>query len=38
MEALGFIFTVGIIIVGGLYAWTYTKSGKSGLRAYNITQ
>lgn len=33
MEALGFIFTVGIIIVGGLYAWTYTKSGKKWLNS-----
>lgn len=33
MEALGFIFTVGIVIVGGLYVWTYTKSGKKWLNS-----
>lgn len=31
MDALGFIFTVGIIVVGGIYLWTYTKSGKRWL-------
>lgn len=31
MDALGFIFTVGIVIVGELYLWTYTKSGKKWL-------
>ena len=31
MDALGFIFTVGIAVVGGLYLWTYTKSGKRWL-------
>ena len=29
--ALGFIFTIGIIIVGGLYLWTDTKAGKKWL-------
>lgn len=32
MNTLGFIFTVGIVIVGGIYAWTYTKSGKNWLK------
>ena len=31
MDALGFIFTVGIAIVGGLYLWTDTKAGKKWL-------
>ena len=31
MDALGFIFTVGILVVGGSYLWTYTKSGKRWL-------
>lgn len=31
MDALGFIFTVGIIVVGGIYLWTYTKYGKRWL-------
>lgn len=32
MDALGFIFTVGLVIVGGLYLWTFTKSGKRWLK------
>ena len=32
MDALGFIFTVGIVIVGGLLIWTNTKSGKEWLK------
>ena len=28
MDALGFIFTVGIVVVGGILIWTNTKSGK----------
>lgn len=31
MDALGFVFTVGIVIIGGLYLWTFTKSGKKWL-------
>ena len=26
MEALGLIFTIVILVVGSLLAWTYTKS------------
>lgn len=32
MEALGFVFTVGIVIVGGIYIWTFTKSGKKWIK------
>lgn len=31
MDALGFIFTVGIVVVGGIYLWTFTKRGKKWL-------
>lgn len=31
MEALVVVFAVGAIIVGGLYLWTFTKSGKKWL-------
>jgi hypothetical protein len=31
MEGLGFVFTVGLIVVGGFLAWTYTKRGKKWL-------
>lgn len=31
MEGLAIVFTIGVIIVGGLYAWTFTKSGKKWL-------
>ena len=31
MDALGFIFTVGIVVVGGIILWTNTKSGKQWL-------
>lgn len=30
MDALGFIFTVGIVVVGGIYLWTFTKEEKNG--------
>lgn len=33
MDALGFIFTVGIVVVGGIYLWTFTKSGKKWLES-----
>lgn len=32
MDALGFVFTVGIVIIGGIYIWTFTKSGKKWLK------
>lgn len=32
MDALGFVFTVGIVIIGGIYIWTFTKSGKEWLK------
>ena len=28
MDVLIFVFAVGIVIIGGLYAWTFTKPGK----------
>lgn len=32
MSALGFIFTAGICVVGGIYLWTFTKPGKKWLK------
>ena len=32
MEALGLIFTIVILVVGSLLAWTYTKSGEEWLK------
>ena len=32
MEGLALIFTLGIIIVGGFLAWTYTKKGEVWLK------
>ena len=32
MDALGFVFTVGIVIIGGIYIWTFTKSGKKWIK------
>lgn len=31
MDVLIFVFAAGILIVGGLYAWTFTKHGKKWL-------
>ena len=31
MEVLIFVYAVGVVIVGGIYAWTFTKSGKEWL-------
>ena len=31
MEVLIFVFAVGVAIVGGIYLWTFTKSGKKWL-------
>ena len=31
MDVLIFVFAVGVAIVGGLYIWTFTKSGKKWL-------
>ena len=33
MEILATIFAVGVAVVGGLYAWTFTKSGKKWLNS-----
>lgn len=33
MDALGFIFTVVIVVVGGIYLWTFTKRGKKWLES-----
>ncbi len=32
MEALAVVYGVGALIVGGLYLWTFTKSGKKWLK------
>ena len=32
MEALAVVYGVGVLIVGGLYLWTFTKSGKKWLK------
>jgi len=32
MEVLIFVYSVGVVIVGGLYIWTCTKSGKKWLK------
>ena len=31
MDVLIFVFAVGVAIVGGLYLWIFTKSGKKWL-------
>ncbi len=31
MDVLIFIFGVGVLVVGGIYVWTFTKSGKKWL-------
>ena len=36
MEGLALIFTLGIIIVGGFLAWTYTKKGTSNIQKIQI--
>lgn len=28
MEMLAFVFGIGVVIVGGIYAWTFTKRGR----------
>ena len=32
MDALIFVFAIGVIIVGGIYLWTFTKPGKKWLK------
>lgn len=32
MEALAFVFGIGVVIVGGIYVWTFTKSGRKWLK------
>ena len=32
MEALTLIFTLVLLIVGGILAWTYTKKGEEWLK------
>lgn len=32
MNGLGVVYTIGIVIVGGLYLWTFTKKGKKWLK------
>ncbi len=31
MEGLVIIYSIGVIVVGGIYLWTYTKRGKKWL-------
>lgn len=31
MDVLIFVYAVGVAIVGGIYAWTFTKAGKKWL-------
>ena len=31
MDTLTIIFLIGLIVIGGLIAWTYTKNGKKWL-------
>lgn len=31
MDVIVFVYAVGILIVGGIYLWTFTKSGKKWL-------
>ena len=31
MDVLIFVYAVGVVIVGGIYAWTFTKSGTEWL-------
>lgn len=31
MEVLIFVFAAGVVIVGGIYLWTFTKNGKKWL-------
>lgn len=33
MDALGFIFTVGIVVVGGIILWTNTRVARNGWKA-----
>ncbi len=33
MKGLAVVFTIGVIIVGGIYLWTFTKSGKKWLES-----
>lgn len=32
MEGLALLYTITAVIVGGIYAWTFTKSGKKWLQ------
>lgn len=32
MNGLGIVYSIGIVIVGGLYLWTFTKKGKKWLK------
>lgn len=32
MEALLLLYILGLIVVGGILVWTYTKSGKEWLK------
>lgn len=31
MDGLALVFTLGTLIVGGIYLWTFTKPGKKWL-------
>ena len=32
MDVIVFVYAVGIVIVGGIYIWTFTKKGKDWLK------
>ena len=38
MDVLIFVFAVGIVIIGGLYAWTFTKQEKNGWKTCKKTR
>ena len=31
VDIIVFVYAIGIAVVGGIFAWTFTKSGKKGL-------
>ncbi len=32
MEAITLLYGIGVLIIGGIYLWTFTKSGKKWLK------
>lgn len=33
MNALSLLYTIGAVIIGGIYAWTFTKNGKKWIES-----